>query len=282
MAAAKVASLGRVSTMKWLSKLALWLILGSHHVWAESPDLWVLTSLEPPFSQHNERGQLEGVIIDVVKGVLQEANIDQQILTAPWERVFKEASSKSNVMLFALARTPEREAQFHWITPLTSVIVGVFSLQPAPTTLTQLNQLNLNKSIGVLDGDYRQQLLVEAGASNIVVLNNWTEGTDMLLNQDIENLFLSSIGIQLTCQQLQKDCKHIKRILSYQQITSYLALSKDTDSATIDKLSQAAQRYKQSDAFLHTVHQWISDYEREHGLLMHLQQGVINLWPAQP
>ena len=282
MATAKVTCRGRVSTMKWLSKLALWLILGSDHAWAESPDLWVLTSLEPPFSQHNERGQLEGVIIEVVKGVLHEASIDQQILVAPWERVFKEANSKSNVMVFALARTPEREAQFHWITPLSSVIVGVFSLQPSQTTLTQLNQLNLNQSIGVLDGDYRQQLLVQAGASNIVVLNNWTQGTEMLLNRDIENLFLSSIGIQLTCQRLQKDCKQIKRILNYQQITGYLALSKETDNATINKISQAAQRYKQSEAFLHTAHQWISRYEQEHGLIMHLQHGVINLWPAQP
>lgn len=251
-------------------------------MWAESSDLWVLTSLEPPFSHQNERGQLDGVIIDVVRGVLHEANIDQQILTAPWERVFKEASSKSNVMVFALSRTPEREALFHWITPLTSVIVGVFSLQPAQSALTQINQLSLNETFGVLDGDYRQNLLLQAGASNIVVLKNWTQGTEMLLNRDIDNLFLSSIGIQLTCQRLQRDCSHIKRILSYQQITSFVALSKQTDSATVDAVSQAAERYKKSDAFLHTAHKWIRRYEQDEGLFIHLQQGVINLWPAEP
>ena len=267
--------------MKWLSVLVTLSCICGHNARAESPDLWVLTSLEPPFSLQNERGRLEGVLIDVVQGVLQEANIDQQILTAPWERVFKEASSKSNIMLFGLARTPEREAQFHWITPLTSVIVGVFSLQPAPSKITQINQLNLNQSIGVLDGDYRQNLLIQAGASNIVVLESWEQGTEMLLNREIENLFLSSIGIQFTCQRLQRDCQNIKRMLSYQQITSYVALSKGSDTATVDKLVQAAQRYKKSDAFSHTVQKWIKRYEQDEGLFIHLQQGVINLWPAE-
>ena len=84
------------------------LLCCAEQVNAESPDLWVLTHLEPPFSQQNERGKFEGVAIDITNGILHEAKIEQQILAAPWERVFKEADSKANVMIIGLARIPER------------------------------------------------------------------------------------------------------------------------------------------------------------------------------
>ena len=246
---------------------------------AEHPDLWVLTNLEPPFSLQNERGQFEGIVVDISNGILQEAKIEQQILAAPWERILKEASSKANVMIFALARTPEREEQFHWITPLTSMVVGIFSLDAPNKLAKQLNELDLTQSIGVLDGDFRHSLLIQAGASNIVVLDNWTQGTQMLLDGDIRNLFMSSIGIQLTCQVLQRDCKHVKLILTYKQVTSYVALSKGTDVETITALTQAAKRYKKSPEYKQTVDKWISKYEQVDGLSMHLQNGVVNLWP---
>ena len=257
------------------------LLLCIGQVNAEQPKLWVLTNLEPPFSQQNDRGQFEGLVIDIANDILQEAEIQQQILAAPWERVLKEASSKANVMLFALARTPEREEQFHWLTPLTAMIVGVFSLAEPVKIAKQLGDLNLTESIAVLDGDFRQKLLQQAGASNIVVLKNWTQGTDMLLKGDVRNLFMSSIGMQLTCQRLQRDCSHVKPILIYQQVTSYIALSKGTDVTTIAALTLAANRYKQSQKFAQTVSKWISIYLERDGLFMHLDNGVINLWAAE-
>ncbi|WP_340679650.1 transporter substrate-binding domain-containing protein [Paraglaciecola sp.] len=256
------------------------LLLCAGQVNAEHPDLWVLTNLEPPFSQQNERGQFEGLVIDLANGILQEANIEQQILAAPWERILKEATSKANVMIFALARTPEREEQFHWITPLTSAIVGVFSMQTPDKSISQLSELDLTASIGVLDGDYRQKLLQQVGASNIVILNSWAQGAEMLLNGDIRNLFMSSIGIQVNCKTLLQDCSHIKRILTYQQITTYVALSAGTDTATISTLMQAAERYKRSAAFLQTTQEWLSNYKQKNGLDLHLDNGVINLWAA--
>ena len=254
------------------------LLLCVGQVNAEQPKLWVLTNLEPPFSQQNERGQFEGIIVDITNGILGEAGIDQQILAAPWERVFKEAASKANVMTVGVARIIEREDQFIWLTPMTSAIVGVFSLDAPKEPIGQLSELNLTDSIGVLDGDYRLTLLQQAGATNIVILNSWLEGTEKLLDGKISNLFLSTIGIQLMCKKLQRDCHHVKRILTYEQITAYVALSKGTDSITIARLTKAAASYKNSQAFKQTTQKWISQYEQQNGLQMHLDKGVINLW----
>jgi polar amino acid transport system substrate-binding protein len=268
-----------MESMKFIKPLLLWLFCSSASVFAEPADLWVLTNLEPPFSLQNERGKFEGITIEVVDGILKEANLEQQILAAPWERVFKEASSKPNILIFALVRTPEREKQFHWITPLSSVMVGVFSLDQQPSNVTELSQLDLSDSIGVLDGDFRQVVLVKAGAKNIVPLTNWTQGMQKLLNGEIKNIFFSSIGVQIVCQQLGVDCSQVKRLFAYKELQTYVALSLGSDAETINKLTQAAVRFKQSMAFMEINRKWISKLKKDNGLLVHLDKGVLNLWP---
>jgi polar amino acid transport system substrate-binding protein len=255
---------------------AFMLLLLTEFVGAKQPDLWVLTSLEPPFSQRNERGQLEGLSIDVAKGILQQASIEQDILAAPWERVFLEAQSKSNVLVFSVARTEEREDAFFWICPLTANVVGIYSLHEQP--VTGLAQLEKTQKYGVLDGDYRIEVLEKAGVAQIVKLTHWAQGITSLLSGEIDNLFFSSMGMQYYCQSQQADCSHIKLIYTHQQVTSYLALSKGTDAELVTVLKNAAIRYKQSAEYEKIVLQWIAQYQKQNGLHMHLENGVVNLW----
>ena len=109
---------------------------------SNEPDFWVLTALEPPFSLRNERGQLEGYLIELVQGILAEADIQQEILAGPWERLIQEAQDKPNVLVFPLARTPEREKEFHWVLPLTSNVYGVLGVPVDDTPIRSFADVN--------------------------------------------------------------------------------------------------------------------------------------------
>ena len=50
--------------------------------------IWVLTHLEPPFSQYDERGKTSGYAVELVESIFNEAGMRQQILAAPWQRIF--------------------------------------------------------------------------------------------------------------------------------------------------------------------------------------------------
>ncbi|MDP5041600.1 MAG: transporter substrate-binding domain-containing protein [Paraglaciecola sp.] len=255
------------------------LLLQTKLVLAKQPPFWVITSIEPPFSQLDSRGHLTGLTIDTVKGILREAGIEQEILVAPWERVFKEAQSKSNVLLFSIARLPERENDFFWISPLTNNIVGIFSLNGQ--FVSDIEQLERNEKYAVLDGDYRIDVLQQAGINNIVKLQNWGQGVTALVNGEVKNVFLSSIGIQYFCHQLNLDCSQVKQRFVYRQVTSYLALSKGSDMEMVTKLIEAAENYKRSAQYSQITQQWLTLYQQQNGLHAHLDKDIINLWAKQ-
>ncbi|MFT4939508.1 MAG: polar amino acid transport system substrate-binding protein [Paraglaciecola sp.] len=138
----------------------------------ESENFWVLTSLNPPFSQTDERGKLNGYAIDLVDNILREVGIKQPILAAPWERVHKEGKDKSNVLVFAVGRTLERENDYHWISPMTANIHGNYSLKSNFAKINSLQDLSAYGAIGVLNGDFRQQLLSGINNNNVQVYSD--------------------------------------------------------------------------------------------------------------
>jgi polar amino acid transport system substrate-binding protein len=246
--------------------------------WAQHPDLWVLTNLEPPFSQKDERGQYQGYVIELVTGILKEAQIDQQILAAPWDRVLKEAEAKPNVLVFALARTAERENNFAWITPISANQIGVFALSAPTSPLSNLQDLNLSQAIGVLNGDFRQNILQQVNAKKIVALPTWQQGLDSLLAKDIDALFFSSMGMQYLCQSMQRDCSDIVPVLAVEERVSYLALSAGSDENLVETLRAASARYIASEDYKTMREHWVSKYRQEFGFALHVRKGVLNLW----
>lgn len=261
-----------IKTIPWL------LLLIIKTVSSAESDFWILTSLEPPFTQLNERGKLEGYAVDVVQQVLHEAGVEQTILAAPWERVFKEANTKENVLVFALARTAQREELFYWITPITSNRVAILSLNKNAQIVSKPEQLDKTLSYGVLDGDFRHKILLDLGIANIVVLDTWENGLKLLLADKLDNVFYSSIGMQSICRRMELACQDITSVFAFDPVDGYLALSKQSDIQTVERLQQAALRLKASQAFENKAKIWVKDYQKKFGLSMHLKDGKLNFW----
>lgn len=139
---------------------------------------WVLTNPEAPFVVLDDKRQLSGYLIDVVNGILESAGIDQDILAAPWERVEREARTKSNVLAFALARTPERENAYHWVTPLTANVFSVFAIDVKTDQFKSMQELQSVGSIAVLEKDARHKILINANYPTIHAYPSWSEAID--------------------------------------------------------------------------------------------------------
>jgi polar amino acid transport system substrate-binding protein len=70
----------------------------------------------------------------------------------PWQRAWREALLLGNTLMFPVARTPGREAQWHWLTPLTceqAVLVVDRALWPRPTRPLAFADLRQHR-VGVL------------------------------------------------------------------------------------------------------------------------------------
>ncbi len=248
--------------------------------WAQmSEDFWILTNPEAPFVQIDDKRQLSGYAVDVVNGVLAHANIHQQILTAPWPRVEKEAREKANVLVFALARTPEREAHYHWITPITANVLSVFVNGSSPLASSAPNDLTAFRRVAVLENDVRHHILQRAGTNSIMTFPDWQKALSSVIEKNSDAIFFSDAGLAFYCSLDENDCSKLQRAMIYQKTESFLVLSKPgTDLALATRLKTAAKEYKQSVEYHQISQRWLAQYRKEVPIPMHLDNGTLNLW----
>ena len=239
--------------------------------------LWVITNLEPLFSERGPRGKLKGYAIELVQNILQQANLPTEILTAPWQRIFVESSMKPDVLVFSLARTPEREEAFYWITPITENAYSMFVRADYQGDATSLEDLPKGSRIAVLKGDFRQELVKAAGHIDVTE-DSWDKVVMQLTNGGADYLFLSDGGANIICDGLNGACEGFKKLFTYQKATTYLAMSKKgTNQALVNKLKFAADNFKQSDEYRALYSKWLEAYSKKTSLNMFEQDGVIVL-----
>ncbi len=243
---------------------------------ADASNLWVIADVVPLFSEKGERGKLKGIAADLVNSVLKEISLPQDILSAPWERIAKEAMSKSNVLVFAVIRTEERDDVFHWITPVSRNLHGLFGINKPH--FESFDDVPRTFRVGTLLEDYRYNVALENGFK-VSAYGSWNELVEALFNNEIDTIFGSQGAIDFGCNPNQFKCETITLSSKYDISTAYLALSKkDTCVLVLEKLKLAAADVKMSDEFNERLSSWSDMVSQEYGIAHHTEHGVVHLW----
>ena len=83
--------------------------------------LQFLTENYPPYNYLGADGEPEGLVTRIVDRILELVGVDKRVTSDafyPWPRAYKVALNEPNTVLFAMTRTPEREALFKWVGPI--------------------------------------------------------------------------------------------------------------------------------------------------------------------
>ena len=244
--------------------------------------LWVITNLEPLFNYRDERGNLTGYAVELVRNILFEAGLQSEILSAPWQRLIVESELKPDVLVFNLVRTAEREEKYHWLTPITQNAYSVFTYANNSLDLRKWQDMPKKSRISVLSGDFRQDLIKQQG-SYPIASTSWKSALDALLTRQADYLFFSDAGLKHFCKDRIEECnKKIKKAFVYDVTTTYLAISKrGTSSERVTRLRHAANTFKQTPNYKQLVKSWLQQYAQQTPIEMHEQDGVLRLWEKQ-
>lgn len=91
-------------------------------------DTRVITEDLPPLSYVDPHTkELKGESAELIKEVFKKAQTGLQIEVLPWARAYKYAQEQDNILVFNLARTPEREHKFQWVFQTATKKVGIFT-----------------------------------------------------------------------------------------------------------------------------------------------------------
>lgn len=124
-----------------------------------TPPLQVVSEELPPYNMTLD-GKVSGFSTEVVQAVLRDMGLEPRVQMMPWARAYDLAMHGENVMIYSIARTPDREALFQWAGPIAPTRWFLFSTAARPVHLNNLQQaLEQRYQIATVHQDAGEQYL---------------------------------------------------------------------------------------------------------------------------
>lgn len=202
----------------------------------------VITSFYEPYS-YAEEGVAQGIAVNQVRKILAQLHFFPPITVYPWARAYNIALSTPNILIFSMARTPEREKDFHWIGPVIGFDVHLFKHKDRDDIkVEQLSDLK-NYSIGTLRKDVKGIYLKKHGVTTNELTSEET-GIKLIMNNRLDML---PADMNATRYRLEKMGLSPDTLQSAYHLTDishplYLAFSRQTALETVTAFREAYQR----------------------------------------
>lgn len=212
--------------------------------WADSPVFRVVTEDSPPFIIEHD-GKVDGPGKAFVEQLMQQAGLAYTHQVYPWARSLALAQRAPNVLIYALARTPDREPHFHWIGELLSMRIHFYAMNGGKIDRIDSLEQARHLRIGVINRDVRLDWLRANGFADMQSGQN--SGLDLSESSQVNMLKLrrglvdvvpvGRTALQGYCRQNHVDCGQFRQVYSLPLTVSlYLAASKSTPYEYINTL----------------------------------------------
>ena len=215
----------------------------------------VYTNNTPILSEVDEEGNVSGFAIEVARQVIHLAGLEADVQVRPFARVLRNTQTRHWSMAPGLARTPARESDFHWITPILANQVTLYVRKAHPLNIDAV------ESVAVQRDDFRHSIANDLGISDVVGLSSWEQALEAVIRERVDGMLLSPSGFKMLCNRLAEACSKVKVLNTNRFFYNYLALGKLPENAVLaDKLRIAAERYKQSDDYASLMKKTVQIY----------------------
>ena len=219
-------------------------ILGIENGYATTgKSITIVTEEFPPYN-YTLDGQAVGLFTDVVKAVLDELELDISIDFYPWARSYNTALADKNVLIFSIARIPERENLFHWVGEIAPYRTSLYKLKRNKDVSVEKIEDAKAYRIGVSREDVIQSYLENQGFTNLEVANQDALNIKKLLGNRISLLAYDEASFVHQIKESELDLSDFERVFRLDDLTGslYMAFSRDTDLHTVEQFRSALQR----------------------------------------
>lgn len=211
--------------------------------------LTIYTEINAPLQFLGEDGRLTGLAVDVVQEIQKRVGNKDPIQLVPWARGYLDLETLPNIVLFATARTAERNPLFKWVGPFDET---VFSLYVKADTKTQLKNLEEAKklgAIGVYKNDVRDLYLTKAGFTNLDRTIDNVANVKKLMAGRIEAFASASVSIDELTRSAGYKAEDVREALTFMRVQQFLAFSMETQDSTVNDWSKAFTAMKKDKTF---------------------------------
>ena len=214
---------------------------------AQGAKITVVTENNSPY-QELTNGEIGGVATAIIIEVLNESGIDYEIGLYPWARAYKMAQVQENVLIYSIARSEERETQFHWIDEIVPFSVFMYGLAGSDINITTLEGAKAYE-VGVINKGFRHEFFVRSGfeeGKNMTSINKDIHNISKLIAGRIDLMPFDEIGLKSKAKQLGFDTSRFEKLFEIDGMSTslYAAFSKQTSPEIVNKVKVAFRRIK--------------------------------------
>jgi polar amino acid transport system substrate-binding protein len=197
---------------------------------------------------------VDGASTQIVLATLKQAGLESRIEVYPWARAFYIASSTANVLIYNMARTAERENEFHWIGPVANYRLGLVRLADR-SDLNPNHVKDLGSAvIAVQRDDFSSRWLEQQGfkvGKELQLSADILESWRLMLKGKVDYVVDDEAALSLMEQQLAQPRGTARFVLAIPELAqqTYLAASKNTDPELVKKLQQAHLQVQKSQLY---------------------------------
>ncbi|NLE06460.1 MAG: amino acid ABC transporter substrate-binding protein, partial [Crenarchaeota archaeon] len=196
-----------------------------------------------------KNGSLQGIAVELLTEITDNMGnkiTPNQIQLTTWKEAYQIIKNEDNVVLFSMAKLPEREQMFKWAGPLFTDTYVLFAKLDNNFTITNAQDLQEHK-IGVITDSAGIFQLLDAGIqeSQMVYDTNASRLIDKLKNGEIDFwCYPQTVGRTIT-QQLTGDYYAFEIVFELSYYDYYYAFSKNVPDSTVNSFQQAIDSIKQ-------------------------------------
>ena len=212
----------------------------------EVPAIKVVTEESFPINYTDDTSQkMTGFATDYLLTVLNQADVNYALNSYTWERSFKIASEEPNVLIYSMARTPERENDFHWLFEIMTLQYSLYGVESRREHFQGAKDFR-SYQIALTAGSASLKYLKEDGYNNIVVAKDYEHLDNLLKHGRVDFVASSKLALSSFIKKYNydKDTFSPYKELNYVDIDLYYAMSKSTDKQLVETLKTLFEEHK--------------------------------------
>jgi len=196
------------------------------------------TEALPPYA-YKQNGQLKGVAVEIVSQLFKNAGFDYEVRIVPWKRAYTNALYKADTCVFPVQRNQEREAQFHWVSPIVIAKTAFYTNANSTTNIRTLNDV-AKLNIGSYLGSATAQYLEDQGFH--VEQTTRDEQNILKLRSNRIDVWATDVLVANYLLQQESMTNDIKVRLIYFSTLRGLACNKSVSQSDIERLSDELRK----------------------------------------
>lgn len=231
--------------------LLAWLAPAGH-----AQELQIFTEDWPPIT-YGSGTRVEGMAVEVVQALQARLGNHQAIQLVPWARGYKALQDESNVLLFTVGRSEEREKLFYLLGPIAISTTALYARKGQAARLLALGDEMRMLKVGAYRSSIFADTAQKNGFTNLELAPTPQVVANMLLAKRFDLWVEGSVVVASVLKDIGHAPDEVEKVKVLDSLSLYLAFSAQTPLATVKAWEEALRWLKKDGNFVKIHHKWL-------------------------